>query len=260
MPATSEDRKIFRNLLKAIRRQDYSAEPLGELVLAVGVSFLGTPYVSNTLECDGREKLIINLRQLDCFTFVENVVTLARLVRSGGGSFRDFISALENIRYRKGVLNGYASRLHYFSDWLYDNQEKGILKDISSMAGGEPFVKKINFMTSNRIMYPALQSEMEFERMLVTENVCSRHNLYYIPNAKLKAGAEKIKNGDLIGITTNIEGLDVLHTGIAVQFKRGLHLLHASSKEGRVIISGETLYRYLNLRKSRSGLMVARAL
>jgi hypothetical protein len=260
MLAMPEDRKIFNNLLRSARLWEYSTKSFGELVLAVGACFLGTPYVPNTLERGGREELVINLRQLDCFTFVENTVVLAGLIKAGKDSFPDFAAALMTARYRKGVLDGYASRLHYFSDWLYDNREKGIIKDITRTAGGEFFPKKINFMTSNRNNYPALKFEDEFIRMRAVENACSKRRLYHLPKARLKTCADKINNGDLIAITTDIAGLDVLHVGIAVHIKNGLHLLHASQKAGKVVISGETLYRYLARRKARSGIMAARIL
>jgi hypothetical protein len=258
--ATPEDRQICQTLLRSARWREDSIKPLGELTLAVGAYFLGAPYAPNTLERDSREELIINLRQFDCYTFVENTVVLAGLIKAGKTSFSDFAASLTAVRYRNGLLDGYASRLHYFSDWLYDNQEKGIIKNITRAAGGKRFSKKINFMTSNRNSFPALQGEDEFTRMRSVENSCSKRSLYYIPKAGLKTCTDKIEDGDLIAITTDIEGLDVVHVGIAVHIKNGLHLLHASQEAGKVVISGDTLYRYLARRKSRSGIMTARVL
>jgi hypothetical protein len=255
-----EDRKICHSILRsAIRRED-GDKPPGDLALAVGIQFLGGPYVSDTLEQCGSEKLAINLRQMDCFTFVENVVGMAVLIREGKTAFADFAAVLKALRYRGGQLQGYASRLHYFSDWLYDNQKKGFLKDISREAGGESHLKKINFMTSNRSKYPALKNEDEFGRMLAVEKACSGRNRYYIPKARLQTCAHAIKNGDLIAIVTNREGLDVVHVGFAIRIKKWLHLLHASQQEGQVVISGDTLYRYLARRKTRLGIMAARIL
>jgi hypothetical protein len=52
----------------------------------------------------------------------------------------------------------------------------------------------------------------------------------------------------------------VSHTGIAVRGPRGLHLLHASSAAGKVILSDETLNRYLISGRSRTGIIVGRAI
>lgn len=260
MISTPEDRRIFQNLLRITGHQKGSAASSGELVIAAGIQFLGTPYVSNTLEQKNREKLVINLRQLDCFTFVENTVVLAGLIKAGTASFSDFAAALKKFRYRKGLLGGYSSRLHYFSDWLYDNQEKGIIEDITWAAGGEPFSKEINFMTSNRDKYPALKCEDEFVRMLAMEKTCSTRVLYHISKTGLKVCVDKIKHGDIIAITTNVEGLDIIHAGFGIYLKNNLHLLHASRRAGKVIVSEETLHRYLVKRKTRLGVMIGRVL
>ena len=125
-------------------------------MLDVGKYFLGFPYAKNTLERQGRETLVINLREFDCFTFVENVVALAGMVQKGKAHFRGYAAQLKKIRYRHGISKGYTSRLHYFSDWLYDNEQKGILKNVTRRSGGEPFRKNFNFMTRHREEYPAL--------------------------------------------------------------------------------------------------------
>jgi hypothetical protein len=67
-----------------------------------------------------------------------------------------------------------------------------------------------------------------------------------------------IRDGDIIAITTNRVGLDVQHAGLATRVKNRIHLLHASSKEGKVVVSQKTLYRYLMQSQIRSGIIVAR--
>ena len=260
MPASHADIKIIQDLLRPGRWEGQTLKSSGELALTVGAYFLKTPYVAGTLEQEKGESLQINLRQLDCFTFVENTMALARLIRLGKSSFADFAASLEAIRYRKGLLDGYSSRLHYFSDWLYDNQKKGWIKDITKEIGGEPFRKQFSFMTANRDKYPALQCPDTYRRMLAVEKACSERSLYHLLKARLRTCTDKIRNGDLIAVTTDIEGLDVVHAGIAVKIKKSLHLLHASQRAGKVVISGETLYRYLAQCKSRQGIMVARIL
>jgi hypothetical protein len=240
--STLEDRKIFHDLLRVETQRQRLSESPGEVLLSVAANFLARPFAAGTLEQGGRERLIINLRQLDCFTFVENTAVLARLIKAGTTSFADFAASLKATRYRQGLLNGYSSRLHYFSDWIYDCEAKGFLQDITRQIGGERLHKNINFMTAHLKRYPALKRLSEYSRMLTVEKACSARPLYHIPKEGLRACADKINNGDLIAITTDTEGLDVTHAGIAVHKKRGLHLLHASQRAGKVIVSEETLY------------------
>ena len=126
--------------------------------------------------------------------------------------------------------------------------------------GGEPFRKQFSFMTANRDKYTALQCPDTYGRIRAVERACSERFLYHLLKARLRTCADKIQNGDLIAVTTDIEGLDVVHAGIAVKIKKSLHLLHASQRAGEVVISGETLYRYLAQRNSRQGIMAARIL
>ncbi|MCX5842100.1 MAG: DUF1460 domain-containing protein, partial [Deltaproteobacteria bacterium] len=142
-----KDRKICESLLQTARHRNGAAKSVNERMLEAGTYFLGTPYSACTLEKKGPEELVINLRQMDCFTLVENALALARLIKAGKSDFGDYADALAAIRYRQGRLEGYPSRLHYFSDWIFDNQRKGIVQNISRRLGGQPYLKKIDFMT-----------------------------------------------------------------------------------------------------------------
>jgi hypothetical protein len=155
-------------------------------------------------------------------------------------------------------LQGYSSRLHYFSEWIHDNQRKGILKDVTGEIGGRPLRKAINFMTTHPELYPPLKNAANFRSMKSVEERISRRPLFFIPKKDLIRFEDRICNGDLIAVTTNIEGLDVQHVGLATRVKHRIHLLHASSAEGKVVLSQKTLYRYLMQSRVRSGIMVAR--
>jgi len=259
-------------------------------MLEIGKFFLGTPYVAGTLETKRAEHLVVNLREHDCATFVENVVALARAITSrwsptgkpvapfkrscgaasrqkgrgflqpGEKSFEAFQRLLRKIRYRQGRLQGYSSRLHYFSDWIHDNQKKGIVRDVTAKIGGRPLRKAMTFMTTHPNLYPPLKNGANLQRMKFVERTISRRSLFFIPKKALRRLEDRIRDGDLIAITTNREGLDVQHVGLAERVKNGIHLLHASSNEGKVVLSKETLYRYLMQSRARSGIMVVRVL
>jgi hypothetical protein len=253
-----EDPKICRGLLSLPRWKKHEKSAVNELVVTVGKYFSGAPYVANTIETEGRETLVINLRQFDCFTFVENVVVLAQLVEAGKTTFESFVKHMKRIRYREGLLRGYASRLHYFSDWLQDNEKKGIVKDITAEIGGSSCLKEIHFMTRHPENYPGLKINTSYREMLDVEKRLSKRTLYHIPKIELRQVEEKIMDGDLIGITTGIEGLDVTHVGFALRVKNHIYLLHASEKQEKVVISKNTLNHYLDIADTRSGILVGR--
>ena len=92
------------------------------------------------------------------------------------------------------------------------------------------------------------------------EKAINGRSPFFIPKSSLRRFEDRICDGDLIAITTDREGLDVQHVGIAARVKNRIRLLHASSKEGRVVLSKKTLYRYLTESKVRSGIIVVRIL
>ena len=200
------------------------------LSLQLVKALYGTDYAEHTLEREGTEALVINLSALDCTTFLENSLAIARCIKEKRTSFEDFKKELAKIRYRSGVINEYPSRLHYFSDWIFDNEEKGIIKNISKEIGGRPIKFNVDFMSSHPDYYLELKEHPEFIRVIKEqEKEISKREYSFISKENVSGLEKKIHNGDLIAITSNVKGLDINHVGIAVRMDDGrIHLLHAS--------------------------------
>ncbi|MFI5237091.1 MAG: N-acetylmuramoyl-L-alanine amidase-like domain-containing protein [Ignavibacteriales bacterium] len=245
--------------------KDLIDKPIGDVIAEIGKTFLGTDYLAHGLEKDGDEQLVINLTGLDCTTFLENALVLARCIKQGKIKFEDYMNDLQFIRYRDGVIDEYPSRLHYFSDWIYNNASKGIVEDITKDIGGEEIKFKVNFMSTHPDSYKQLKSrqgETEFIPIIEKqEKEISCREYYFIPKEKLNAKENLIQNGDLLAITTSVEGLDIGHTGIAVKMDDGrIHLLHAPSENTKVQITEQPLSDYLMKYKRHSGVIVLRVL
>lgn len=241
---------------------DLSDEPITDIVADIGKTFIGTKYVAHTLEDEGEEQLVINLSGLDCTTFVENTLVFARLIKTGKTSFKDYENELQKIRYRNGVINGYPSRLHYFTDWIYDNIKKGIISDITELVGGKQYKFRLNFMSTHPESYPQLKGHPEFVREIrQKEAEISRRNYFYVPKERVGFIENQIGNGDIIAFTTSIPGLDVSHVGIAVRMEDNrIHLLHAPNAGSDVQITEEPLSAYINKIKKDTGIMVLKPL
>ncbi len=232
----------------------------GDLIVDIGRLFISKPYAVGTLEGWGKEKLIVNVSSFDCTTFVEIVLALAQCAVAAKFSKNEFRTNLKLIRYRHGKIDGYSSRLHYFTDWLRNNAKKGILTDLSRQLGGKPQHKKINFMTSHKKLYPALENKTQLDKMIMVEKYLSRKSFHVIGKNEIIFLKEKIRNGDIIAFAAKQKGLDLAHVGFALWKGKSLHLLHASKKEGKVTISKETLVAYLKSNKKFSGMIVTRFL
>lgn len=253
-----ESRERLENLLTELSQKNLKEKSLNELNVEIGKWFLGTSYVEKTLEIPGDEKLVINLQGLDCTTYLETVVTLSRMVKQGDLSFEDFEAGLEHLRYRDGENTGYPSRLHYFSDWIYENQQKGILKDITQEIGGQVYDNKPSFMSSNPKFYAQLSNPEFIEELKATEKAIQSRKYHYIPKEEIGRIEPKIKPGDLIAITATMKNLDVVHVGFAVEKNGRIHLMHASTGSMEVEVSEKPLADYLMAFKSQSGIIVCR--
>jgi hypothetical protein len=254
---TPEDEQIVKE--KLARFRPMADLPIGTLIVEVGKSFLGTPYVAATLENGAEEKMVINLRELDCTTFAENCLALARTIKKKKTDFESFVSELEYIRYRDGIRNGYPSRLHYLSEWIHNNSAKHIV-DESTNREGVKLDKTINFMSSNPQLYPVLKSHPELiPAIKKQEEHLTATPFYYFPKADRENLHKHLQNGDIIGLATGMEGIDVAHTGIIIRQADGqFKLLHASMSGKKVLISEGPIDDFIKPESKNSGIIIAR--
>ena len=228
---------------------------VNQLMVHIGKQFEGTPYVASTLE-GPEEILTVNLDGMDCTTFVETVAALALTVSEHRSSWQDFLYNLEQLRYRQGRIDGYASRLHYFSDWVVDNTHRGNLREMTDRTPTYFYiVKTLDYMSSHRDAYPALSDDNTYNNIKNAEVGYRSHRYPYVKSAELmsKKSNSWIKEGDVIAFTTKTPGLDVSHMGIVVMIDGEAHLMHASSKDGKVEIDTLPLAEYMRKNRNLTG-------
>ena len=257
---SDKDMEICKSKIELAVDKKLADKPINEVISEIGKSFLDTPYEAFSLEQEGEEQLVIHLTGLDCTTFLENTLTLSRCIKKQKTSFEDYQKELTFIRYRDGKIDEYPSRLHYFSDWIFNNTKKGILKDVTKTIGGEPITFNVFFMSKNPDKYKHLTETPEFIPIIAKqEEAINKREYYYIPKEKVEKIESKIHNGDLIAITTNLKGLDIGHVGIAVKESDGrIHFLHAPLTGSKVQISEKPLPEYLAAIKKHTGIIVLR--
>ncbi|MDR2118690.1 MAG: DUF1460 domain-containing protein [Tannerellaceae bacterium] len=257
---TEEDRAVFDKYLAYMEAKD--SLPFDSLMLETAFFFLGTPYTGATLEREP-EGLVVNLRELDCFTFVENVIALARTVAEGAPDFGKYTGHLKLIRYREGKITGYTDRLHYTSDWLYENERKQILKHNTGEIGGQACTFNLHFMSSHPGSYGPLKADTSLIPVIKeTEQRINARTSYYhfIPKHGIDSFAVHLHNADIVGFVTAIPGLDISHTGLIARNADTLTFIHASSLAKEVIINKESLKEYAESGKNCTGIITARPL
>jgi hypothetical protein len=241
-------------------------------VLTLARHFLGVPYVAHTLEVnvdasqpvERDERLVVNTRQLDCTTLVETVVALKLCAQQGKRTWNDYTSVLRQLRYRGGVLDGYASRLHYFSDWISDKRAMQLVQEIQRPNPPFTAVQKIavSYMSKHPQAYRALKAHPGLVPLIRRqEQSLTGQTARYIPKKEVKNTElmrQTVKDGDIIAITCNKSGLDIAHLGFAVWRSDGLHLLNASQLHHKVVEEPMTLRNYLSKHSTFTGIRIVR--
>ncbi|WP_297904996.1 N-acetylmuramoyl-L-alanine amidase-like domain-containing protein [uncultured Parabacteroides sp.] len=255
---TVEDRSVFDRYYACTDSK--KSLPLNELMIHTALFFRETPYVASTLEREP-EGLVVNLRELDCTTFAETVLALSRTMQGENTSFESFCENLRYLRYREGTIRDYTDRLHYMTDWFYENERKGIVRDIGQEIGGILLPLELSFISTHPNSYKQLKSHPELIRKIANkEKEINRRSYYYVPKGKIDKCSSGIKNGDILCFVTSIKGLDVTHVGIAYWKEGRLTFIHASSSARKVIIQESSLRDYAEGIKSCKGILIARPL
>jgi hypothetical protein len=265
-PIAPEMRPFYDTIARVSRK---AGMPL--MVAQTAHTFLGRPYLASTLdsadvpETDGKEPLTSRLDAFDCVTLVENSVAIARAVAIAepgkAPTWDAYRAELEHLRYRDGQRGSYTSRLHYFSEWIADNERRGLIKDLTPSLGGEADTRPITFMSTHREAYAKLGDDRLFKEIQDVEANLNRTRRYVLPNDKVAAILPLLQPGDIVAFATDIDGLDVVHTGLIDRLPNGeVHLLHAPEPGQPVVIGKKPLIEYLTLFPHHVGLMIARPL
>jgi len=259
----------FNRLVAKAKSENWRALPIGERTAVVGQALVGTRYKHFTLEIDNRiESPSVNFQGVDCWTFFEIALGFARMLNEPASNWTPerFLHYIELDRYRGGECTGeYLSRLHYLEDWLYDNDRRGLVEDLTRSLGGSGVPHSAREMSVGWRHYRYLAANRSLLGPLgrMEANVSSRP-LYQIPKNRVAGIESKLRSGDVIGIISrDRNGLySTAHVGLALRTNDGvLHFMHASSpgNSGRVVVDAE-LSKYLYRYRSDSGILVARPL
>ncbi len=225
----------------------------------------GIPYVAKTLEKNDKERLVINLQQLDCTTFVETVMALALCAKNKQTRFDDYCRFLRMLRYRGGMVS-YPPRLHYFTSWIADNTTLGFVFEVQQPDSifTQTQTLAIDYMSQHVGKYPMLVKNPSWTKEISDiEKALNGKKYRFIPKGEIantKAFRQVIHDGDIIAIVTNKKGLDTSHIGFAFWRKDGLHLINASQIHKKVVNEPMTLYEYMQKHPTQTGIRIIRPL
>ncbi|MEO5931067.1 MAG: N-acetylmuramoyl-L-alanine amidase-like domain-containing protein [Candidatus Kapaibacterium sp.] len=260
-PKNFTGQAAFTKITKLAEEGKWKSLPIGELIGKIALEMRGTPYVGATLELfEDHEVCSVNLLGLDCVTFFESALGMARSIKRGTATPAALMAQVTYTRYRGGRMTDYTSRLHYTSDWFYDNEAKHVVRNITrELPGAVRFTNPVNFMSTHPDAYKQLKANPKMVPVIAeVERTINSRNMYYVPKDKVRAIEPKLQTGDIIGITTTINGIDCSHTGLCYRDDAGLlRFLHASLTKKQVTLDDE-LSVYLASVSKHTGIMVVR--
>lgn len=262
---TFKGQRKFQQIVAQAIAGNWAALPMGARVAQFGQAMLGTPYVAWTLEIDDHvESPSANFNGLDCWTFFEIALGLARMVakRQSAYSPSDLLRQIEWTRYRGGACRGnYLDRIHYLDEWFTDNAARGNVRNITRDVG--PVVRLAGRANDEMSLNPKLYRYLRANPSLVPamrqiESRLERIPFDFIPKAQVAACEPRIQSGDIIGIVTNRAHVFCSHVGLALRTRDGVcHFMHASLTAKKVIVD-KSIHEYLAGIKSHAGIVIAR--
>lgn len=256
----------FHAIVAKAERENWRKLPIGDRTTRVARELIGAPYISYSLEVDDKiESPVANLGAMDCWTFYENSLAIARMLTYKPGPYKpvDMLHMIEVERYRNGTCNGnYLSRMHHLEEVFHDNQRRGYAINITSRIPGAVRLKReIKEMTVQWKNYRYLKNNTSLiEPMGRIEAQVSKLPVYHIPKDKVRNAEKYLQNGDICAITTNWKYGYTSHVGLIVRIKDRAYFTHATSDrdKGRMTIIDRPITDYLSQNSKHAGIVVCR--
>lgn len=254
--------KFERITRKAIAGQ-WGKLPIGDRMAKIALELEGTPYKAYTLEIDDRiESPSVNFNGLDCWTFFETVLGMARMLEKEKASYTpsDLLAQIEHTRYRDGRCNGnYLDRLHYLVDWYRDNDKRGTIDEITGKFPTAIAPNRCEEMTELWKHYRYLKHNPDLRAgMAQHEQRLTAMKVEFIPKSRVKAIEPQLRNGDIIGIVRKDHGSYCSHVGIIIRDSQNqARFMHASTTYKKVVVD-KTISGYLATFDKHAGIIVAR--
>jgi hypothetical protein len=256
----------FRALVQQAEKENWRQLPLGARTIRVARAMVGTPYVNYTLEVDDRvESPVVNLAGMDCWTYYENALAFARMLRYKPGPYtpQDMLHMVEVERYRGGVCTGgYLSRMHQLEEVFWDNERRGFAKNITPrLPGAVRLRREIHEMTVQWKSYRYLRNNPSLlPEMGRIEARVSNLPVWHIPKRNVRAIEGYLQDGDVCAITCNDSSSYTSHVGLIVKLRGRAYFTHATSDrdKGRMTVIDRPITDYLSQGSKHAGIVILR--
>jgi hypothetical protein len=201
------NRRRVQQLLLAARHQTST----GGRIALLSRRLLGHPYKPNPLigSAERAEVFTVSLDGLDCVTYIETVLALARAT-----NVAEFVEWLRKIRYDRGRVQ-WKLRNHYMTFWIRNNIRNGVLRPL--LLPNAPTVSRRRVLN----VVPGLAARPARVRC--------------VPKLAVSRLEAHLQSGDLMFFVSSRRNLDMFHAGIVMRDGERVVLRHASRSRGLVV-------------------------
>ncbi len=247
---------VLDKLNLAAKEQKIAKKPIGDIMQWTALQLFDKPYESALLDRSVPEYLYISLNQTDCMLFIEEVFAYANMLKHKQQSIDDLTSGIKDVRYHGEVA--YCNRNHYYKDWALSNINKGLFIDVAKKLTNQYSSYPVDVLSQRIAKLPTHAADVACIKS--REDYINTQKLGFISMKELPKYLPKIKAGDMIGIvrTPNGKADSVYHLGIAYIHDGKVGMIHASSKQKKVVIA-DTITEYLGQFDNSQGIILLRA-
>lgn len=242
-----EDEAKALTIIESLKTGD---SELGHRMVQAAEALIGTP-ADSYYSSDSLATLRVNVDSFSPLMFVNNVIALAKASENPGpGDIVSFERQLEDISCRRGEDKGFPSIMYHAADWIVDNVARGNVRELTEdYAGVVVRTKSLDEMTRKRGDFAALADSAVFESVRLTEMGFRTHRIPTLKKEtiKKKEVIEDLRDGDIIILVPNRDGIDYYDIGV-ISVENGLpYLIHLSPHSKTVEKEKEDLARYMGL-------------
>lgn len=253
----------FQSIIQKAQKEKWHKLPLGERMVQIALQLEGVPYKAYTLEIDDHvESPSVNFNGLDCWTFFETVLCLARTLDDSltQPSKSRLLEEIEHTRYRNGNCNGnYLDRIHYLMEWYHDNEKRKVISNLTKQFPHQEMPNTCDEMSKLWKYYRYLKHNPELRNgMAKHEKSITDMKFFMVPKQQVQSIEKYLKNGDIIGIARHDDGSYCSHVGLIVRDSAGVaRFMHASTTYKKVTID-VSISAYLMKFKKHAGIVIGR--
>lgn len=201
---------------------------------------------------DSVASLRLNVETFTPITFINTVGALGYAsVGSTEPGWREFAKELTELSCRRGEDMGFSSLMWHASDWVGDNHYRGKITELTeSYSGVVEKTKSLDYLTRHRKEYAVLSDSATYEKVRMTEMGFRTHRVPTLKKETIqkKEVAGDLKDGDVIILNPQEDGIDIRVIGIVIRREDGPHLIYFSEEDGKVAETKEPLPRWMKLK------------